>query len=164
MPNLASEITRVAGGAQLRLRREYPSDVEDVWSAITEPERLGRWLGTIDLIGGAGRLVLGDGEDEYADIVVTECTRPRRIVLDWTYAGASTTRLLVTLTRDPSGRTSAVLEHTFPATEPARLAGQGCGWEHYVDSLAAHLAGESLPDFADYYPAKLDQWRAVAAR
>jgi hypothetical protein len=69
--------------------------------------------------------------------------------------------VLVTLATDGPGRTALVLEHTFPGQEPAVLPGYACGWEHYLDALAAHLAGAPLPRWGDYYPARLDGWRAL---
>ena len=28
--------------------RTFPAPIEDVWAAVTEPERLERWIGTLD--------------------------------------------------------------------------------------------------------------------
>jgi uncharacterized protein YndB with AHSA1/START domain len=90
------------------------------------------------------------------------CERPHRVEVDWTFPGAALTHVLVTLAQADADRTVVVLLHIFPAvTDPAGLAGYGCGWQHYVDSLAAYLAGEELPAWSDYYPALLEEWRAV---
>jgi uncharacterized protein YndB with AHSA1/START domain len=35
-------------GRSLLLRRSYDAPIEDVWSACTEPDRIGRWLAPID--------------------------------------------------------------------------------------------------------------------
>lgn len=41
------EIVRTeAGDTAMVWRRPYPDPVEDVWAAVTDPERLGRWVGT----------------------------------------------------------------------------------------------------------------------
>jgi len=42
-------VTREADGRQrLEFRRSWPDPIEDVWSALTEPERLLRWIGTFE--------------------------------------------------------------------------------------------------------------------
>jgi hypothetical protein len=48
MSNLPGEIARVAGGARLRLRRVYPSDIEDAWQPLPAfadyyPAKLDQW-------------------------------------------------------------------------------------------------------------------------
>ena len=35
-------------GRTVVLRRRYPAAVEDVWDAITDPERIGRWFLPVD--------------------------------------------------------------------------------------------------------------------
>ena len=55
-------------GRTVVLRRRYAAAVEDVWDAITDPERIGRWFlpvsgdfrpgGTYQLEGNAGGTIL----------------------------------------------------------------------------------------------------------
>jgi uncharacterized protein YndB with AHSA1/START domain len=163
MVTLAGEKVRTERGLALRYEREYRAGIDEVWSALTDPERTHRWLGELRMSGDTGRLVQGDeDEGEYAELRVVGCEPPYRIEVDWTFPGAALTHVLVTLAGAGAGRTLVVLLHTFPAvTDPADLAGYGCGWQHYVDSLAAHLASTELPAWADYYPALLDEWRAL---
>jgi uncharacterized protein YndB with AHSA1/START domain len=160
------EIIRTDRGAALRFEREYAFPPDEVWSALTTPERVGRWLGELTLTGEGGpgdtaRLDLGDTPDEGADLRVVACARPYRIEVVWTFPGAAPTHLLVTLAPAGPDRTAVVLEHTFPALEPAHLPGYGCGWQHYVDALGAHLTGAPPPEWSDYYPALLEPWRAA---
>ncbi len=165
MTTLPGEIVRVGDESRLRFDRVFRSDIEDVWSAITTPERCRRWLGDPRLTGGKGRLVMGDGDDEWAALEVRECVPPRLIDTDWAFPDSPPTRLRVTLAEDGPDRTRVIMEHTFPAGFPiTRLPGYATGWHHFVDCLDAFLAGEELPDFGDYYPALLDDWRAAVPR
>ncbi|OLB65121.1 MAG: hypothetical protein AUI10_08215 [Actinobacteria bacterium 13_2_20CM_2_72_6] len=161
MTTPTGEIIRTGQGAALRFEREYAFPPDEVWSALTTPERAGRWLGELSVTGDTARLVLGDTPDEIAELRVVACDRPYRIEVLWTFPGAAPTHLLVTLAPAAADRTALVLVHTFPALEPAHLPGYGCGWQHYLDALGAHLAGAPLPDWADYYPALLEPWRAL---
>jgi uncharacterized protein YndB with AHSA1/START domain len=36
------------GRQRLKFRRSWPDPIEEVWSALTEPERLARWIGVYD--------------------------------------------------------------------------------------------------------------------
>ena len=39
-------VTAEADGRQrLEFRRSWPDPIDDVWSALTEPDRLARWIG-----------------------------------------------------------------------------------------------------------------------
>jgi uncharacterized protein YndB with AHSA1/START domain len=161
MTTPTGEIIRTDRGPLLRFERVYAFPPDEVWSALTTPERASRWLGELSLTGDTARLVLGESADETAELRVLACERPYRIAVVWTFPEAAPTHLLVTLAPAGPDRTTLVLEHTFPALEPAHLPGYGCGWQHYTDALGAHLAGAPLPAWADYYPGLLDPWRAL---
>ncbi|SRR6266508_1377855 len=151
-------------GPRLRFERQYPYPANEVWSALTTPERVARWLGELRPSGDTTRLVMGDGDGEYADLTIVACERPTRIEVGWEFPDEARTHVLVTLVPTGAGHTTVVLEHTFPVGHaPSGLAGYGCGWQHYVDSLGAYLAGDPLPEWADYYPGLLDGWRALVS-
>ena len=59
--------TPVGAGRTVVLRREYRATVEDVWEAITDPERIRRWF--LPVIGRpAGRRALpGRGQRRRGD-------------------------------------------------------------------------------------------------
>ena len=62
-----------------------PAGPEEVWEALTEPERLEEWFATeVELDaqpGGEGVFRWGDGDERRA--VVREADEERRLVLDW---------------------------------------------------------------------------------
>jgi uncharacterized protein YndB with AHSA1/START domain len=144
--------------------REYAATPDEIWAALTEPERLSRWfarpIGTL----GAGhdvRLQFGDGADEYADLHLRRCEPPHRVEGEWAFPGGPTTTLRLTVAEQPDSVTRVTLEHTgFP---PDGTAGTACGWHHKVDALDAYLRGAEQPSFADYYPAMLDRYREAVA-
>jgi uncharacterized protein YndB with AHSA1/START domain len=161
MTTPTGEIILTGRGSVLRFARVYGFPPDEVWSAVTEPDRAKRWLGELIVTGETGRLMLGDTDDEAARLRILACDRPYRIEVEWTFPGAAPTHVLVTLAADGPGRTALVLEHTFPGQEPTVLPGYACGWEHYLDALDAYLAGAALPLWSDYYPARLDGWLAL---
>lgn len=141
-----------AGEAHVvRLSRRFDADVEDVWDAITDPERIARWFlpvrgdlrvgGTYQLEGNAG------GE-------IRACEPPRRLEVTWIFGEppgpGDSSMVEVLLDEDADGGTRLTLAHT--AVEPPERWDEfgpgavGVGWDLGILSLAAHLAGQSLGD------------------
>jgi uncharacterized protein YndB with AHSA1/START domain len=71
----------------MQVEREivFPATPEEVWEALTEPERLEEWFATeVEFDpqpGGEGVFRWGDGDERRA--VVREADEERRLVLDW---------------------------------------------------------------------------------
>ncbi len=140
-------------GTYLRFARDLPFPLDDVWSALTAPERLARWFGQLTGDPGSGRVeILMTAEDgaEPDPVDVHECSAPHRLRItlrsedgDWP--------LELTLT-EAEGATRLVFLHRLGASGDAGCLGPG--WELYLDRLAAVLAGAPVPDdFDRYYPA-----------
>jgi len=85
-----------------------PSPREDVWEALTEPERLEDWFANdVDLDlrpGGGARFRWSNGEERHA--VVTEVEPERRLVFEWEDEGEVT----FTLEDDADGTRLTVVE------------------------------------------------------
>jgi uncharacterized protein YndB with AHSA1/START domain len=67
-----------------------PEAPDEVWEALTEPERLEEWFATeVELDarpGGEGVFRWGDGDERHA--VVRELEETERLVLDWDDGGS----------------------------------------------------------------------------
>jgi uncharacterized protein YndB with AHSA1/START domain len=85
-----------------------PSPREDVWEALTEPERLADWFANdVDLDlrpGGGAHFRWSNGEERHA--VVTEVEPERRLVFEWEDEG----EVVFTLDDDPDGTRLTVVE------------------------------------------------------
>jgi uncharacterized protein YndB with AHSA1/START domain len=85
-----------------------PSPREDVWEALTEPERLEDWFANdVDLDlrpGGGAHFRWSNGEERHA--VVTEVEPERRLVFEWEDEGEVT----FTLEDDADGTRLTVVE------------------------------------------------------
>ncbi|NEK84631.1 hypothetical protein GCU60_02465 [Blastococcus saxobsidens] len=131
----------------IELRRRYEAQIDDVWDAVTIPERLQRWLSPVtgDLRLG-GTFELGSGE--HGEIL--RCEPPRLLKVSWLYgpdadAWAGTSEVEVRLFPGPTGGTDVDLIHAavlgeplFPTYGPG--AG-GVGWDLFLLALAQLLAG-----------------------
>jgi len=127
------------------LRRSYEAEVDDVWSAVTDPERVRRWFlpltgdlragGTFQLEGHAGGDILG-------------CEPPR--LLRVTFGGpTSIVELRLTSAGEDGGTTVLELDHSVPLEMAGSAAGAlyvGPGWDGAVLGLGLFLAGELIED------------------
>jgi uncharacterized protein YndB with AHSA1/START domain len=129
--------------AGVRFERRYDFAPEEVWSALTEPDRLQRWLADvaeIDLrVGGRFVLRWNESDGAHVDDGKVRALEPGRLLeLDWTYPGEPDSVARFELRPDGDG-TVLVLDHR--GLPPAAIAGYGAGWHSHLDSLEAHLAG-----------------------
>jgi uncharacterized protein YndB with AHSA1/START domain len=143
------------GRQRLEFRRSWPDPIDDVWSALTEPERLARWIGVYDGARGAGgtgtfSMTHEEGEHEGSPMTIVECDPPRRLVVQWVQQGTEGWRVDLDLWRE-DGRTVLRFVQVFPAD--ADVADYAMGWHWYLDKLGAELGGSPAP--AD--------WNAFAA-
>ncbi|GAB3598284.1 hypothetical protein GCM10027446_28140 [Angustibacter peucedani] len=126
----------------VRFERDYPTAVPDLWSAVTEPERLARWLDPVsgDLrVGGRVTVHFDNGEAQFE---VVTCEPPQALEVRWQHGErASCVRVEITALDD--GRSRLVLDHT--ALDPASAPGYAAGWHWHLDALAAVLRDEPAP-------------------
>ncbi len=139
-----------AGAARVvTLRRTYPADVEDVWDAVTDPERIARWFLPVtgDLrLGGTSQLEGNAGGE------IRACEPPTRLLVTWIFGeepGPEDASLVEVRLRPADGGTELQLEHA--AVVPPEFwdtygpGAVGVGWDLALLGLAAHLAGLVLP-------------------
>ncbi|MFG1977786.1 VOC family protein [Nonomuraea fuscirosea] len=141
------------------LRRHYDAEIEDVWQACTDGDRLSRWFlpvsgdlrlgGTYQLEGNAGGEIL-------------QCEPPSLLKVSWLFGpdpGFSEVEVRLT---GKDGGTELELRHT--AEVPPEFWGQfgpgsvGVGWDLALLGLALHLRGGERVDEATFH--QTDEGRA----
>lgn len=129
----------------VRVRRSYPAQIEDVWDAITDPDRLKRWFYPISgelEVGGSFQLEGNAGGD------ILRCEPPRRLKV--TFGGeASLVEVRLSGGADADAETVLELEHTVPVAMAGSGAGAlfvGPGWDGALMGLAIFLRGEAVGD------------------
>ena len=109
----------------MEVKREIvlPAEPDEVWSALTEPERLEEWFANdVELDpqpGGEGRFRWDDGEERHA--VVEEADPGRRFAFTWDESPDRTSRVAIEL-EEVDGGTRVVV------TETLGRDGSGGGW------------------------------------
>jgi uncharacterized protein YndB with AHSA1/START domain len=162
MTNDASPGTRILGSLRsadgagvVRIEERYDTDINDLWSAITDPARLARWHGQVEgdlSLGGEFRLYL-EADDIDSTGRVDTCEPPRRLVVttretDESYRKGQGVPPFdavkeITLTTD-GDQTVLVLEVRGMPIDA--IAFFGAGWQIHAESLGAHLAGREPDD------------------
>jgi len=125
----------------------YDTPAADLWSAVTEPDRLARWVAEVtgDLrVGGEFHARFTSGWDGPGRVDV--CEPPRRLLATMSPGTDDETVIEATLA-DERGRTRLVIEERgIPLGE---IAAHGAGWQAHVEDLAAHLAGRDPADWRE---------------
>lgn len=88
-----------------------PADVDEAWEAVTDPDRMGDWLGDDALIelepGGDFEITVGD---ERREGFVEEVEAPRRLVFWWSADDAEASRVEIDLVPDGDETRVRVIE------------------------------------------------------
>ena len=122
------------------ISQSYPTTVEDLWDACTNPERLERWFARVsgDLKLGGRYQIGGNASGE-----VTACTPLQSFSITWEFGGDSSQ---VTLRMNQAGdraRLSLQHEHTGEANSDFwnqfGPGATGVGWDLSLLGLALHL-------------------------
>ena len=141
-----------AGEAHLiRLRRTFDAPIDDVWDALTDPARIGRWFLPISgdyRLGGTYQFEGNAGGD------IVECDRPNRLKVTWVYGPApepgAASEVEIRLSPEGDDRTAFDFAHT--AIVPDEMWGEygpgavGVGWDGGLLGLGLHLRGGSIED------------------
>ena len=134
--------TRLHDGREAKVviaARDYDTDIEDLWDALTSRERIPRWFLPItgDLrLGGRYQLQGNAGG------TITRCEPPRVVGMTWEYGG-QTTWVEVRLNATSNERTHLELEHI--ALVPDKMWDEfgpgavGVGWDMGLMGLARHI-------------------------
>ncbi len=151
-------VTRQEDGRQrLEFRRSWPDPVEDVWGALTEPDRLIRWIGVYAGSrgpGGTGTFTMTHEEGEHAGepMTIVECDPPRRLVVEWTQQETGDWRVELDLWSE-GGRAQLRFVQVFPAD--IDVVDFAVGWHWYLDKFGAEVAGETVPGDWDAFAAEV---------
>lgn len=135
------------GLATLVLERRFRAPAADVWAAVTEPDRLVRWIGTWSGDPASGTVdfrMTAEGEDIAAEAVtILECDAPRRLAIVIANAAEASGQWHLEL--DLSERDGVTtLQFAQRLQDPAIASDVGPGWEYYLDRLvAAHRHGDA---------------------
>jgi uncharacterized protein YndB with AHSA1/START domain len=135
------------GTGVVTVQDRFDTDVEDLWSAITDPARIARWLGEVEgdlRLGGEFRAHFSLASGWEGTGRVEACEPPRRLLVTTVDHKGQEMLIEATLTADGDGAIFTWEERGMP---PRLLAPYGAGIQAQVEDLGAYLAGREGGDF-----------------
>jgi uncharacterized protein YndB with AHSA1/START domain len=134
------------GTGVVRVEDRYDTDIDDLWSALTDPRRLARWYGEVEgdlRLGGKFRArIFASGWEGTGR--VEACEPPRRLLVttkELTEPHDKT--VAATLTADGDQTILVIEVQGIPLD---KIAFYGAGWQIHAENLATHLAGLECGD------------------
>jgi DNA-binding transcriptional ArsR family regulator/uncharacterized protein YndB with AHSA1/START domain len=151
------------GKGVVRIEDRYDTDIDDLWSALTDPLRLARWMGVVEgdlRLGGEFRARFFSSGWEGTGHVEA-CEPPRRLLLLTMQPGQQGEHVIeVTLAADGDQTILAWEERGMPLDH---LAAYGAGIQVHVEDLTAHLAGRERCDAEARWAELLPAYQDLAA-
>jgi uncharacterized protein YndB with AHSA1/START domain len=161
--SVVGSLRAVDGKAVVRMETVFDTDVDDLWSALTDPRRLARWIAKVDgdlRLGGEFRASFTSGWEGPGRVDV--CEPPRRLLVVVSEDQDDETVIAAELIPDGEQTRLVVEERGLPFDQ---AADRGAGWQAHVEDLAAHLAGRPRGDWrrrwTELTPAYLGQQHAL---
>ena len=141
----------------------YDADADDVWDALTDPERLARWFSPVtgDLREGGSFQIQGNAGGD-----IRRCEKPMWLSL--TFGSPDS---VIDLRLAPAGeRTTLELAHAVPLAMAGSGAGALCpgpGWAGALLGLGIFMRGEVIgdpveaansPEVIEFNKGSIDRW------
>lgn len=133
------------GKGAVRIEDQYDTDIADLWSALTDPRRLGLWVAEVtgDLqLGGNVYATFTSGWEEPGRITI--CQPPSRLAVTMSPGTPDESVIEATLTTQ-QGKTHLTVEVRGISLD--QLPAHGAGWQAHIEDLASHLSGGQASDW-----------------
>ena len=160
---LLGSLRSADGKGVVRMEDRFDTDIDDLWSALTDPRRLARWIGEVEgdlRLGGEYRFCFFASGSEGTGRV-DACEPPRRLLLAMALGQPEEDVVEVTLTADDDQTVLVWEERGMPVD---LLAAYGAGVQIHVEDLAAYLAGRERVDAAARWDELEPAYQDLAAK
>ena len=150
------------GKGIVRMRDRFDTDIDDLWSALTDPCRLARWIVEVDgdlRPGGQFHARFTSGWEGTGR--VEACEPPRRLLLTTRASGQSDEHVIEATLAADGDQTVLVIEHR--GIPLGQLADHGSVWQAHVEDLVAHLGGRERCDIKARWDELLPAYQDLAA-
>lgn len=123
----------------VRVEDVFDTDIADLWSAVTDPARLARWIAAVEgdlRLGGVVRARFTSTWEGPGRIDV--CEAPNRLVVTMEPDTDDETVIEAVLTAEGDRTRLVVEERGLPLDV---LHSHGAGWQAHIEDLTGYLAG-----------------------
>ncbi len=160
--HITGTLRSVEGKGVVRMMGRYDTDIDDLWSALTDAQRLARWIAEVEgdfRLGGDFRATFTSGWEGSGRVDM--CEPPRHLLVTMTPGGEDETVIEAELVADGDQTRLVVEERGLPLEE---LAAHGAGWQTHVEDLAAHLEGRERTDWRSRWNELAPSYREETVR
>ncbi|GAB2464632.1 uncharacterized protein YndB with AHSA1/START domain [Conyzicola lurida] len=149
------------GTGTVRMHDRFDTSIEDLWSAMTEPDRVARWIGRIDgdlRVGGSFSARLTSHWEGTARVDV--CEPHTHLVVTMRPGEEDETVFEARLTAADGATDLLVEERGLPLET---ISAHGAGWQAHLEDLAAHIAGRDPVPWVDRWGELAPTYEAMSA-
>jgi uncharacterized protein YndB with AHSA1/START domain len=148
----------------VRMEDRFDTDIDDLWSALTDPGRLARWLGEFEgdlRLGGEFRArFFASGWEGTGRVEV--CEPPRHLLVMTEHVRQADEHAVeATLTADGDHTILILEERGMPVN---LLAAYGAGIQVHIEDLAAHVGGRERCDADARWEELQPSYEALASK
>jgi uncharacterized protein YndB with AHSA1/START domain len=146
----------VGGNALVRMEGRYDTDIDDLWSALTDPQRLARWYGRVegDLRVGGEFSAFVHGSQWEGRGRIDVCEPPTQLRVTTSEEGGPEEVVTADLVAEGGHTVLTIDVRGMPLD---KIWAYGAGWQLHVEDLTAHLAGRDGTDFGTAWLARWDE-------
>jgi uncharacterized protein YndB with AHSA1/START domain len=151
------------GKGVVRMQDRFDTDINDLWSALTEPRRLARWIAEVqgDDLRPGGEVRARFTSEWEGTVRVDACEPPRRLLLTTQADERPDAHTIeATLTADGDQTILVIEARGMPL---AHIGDYGAGWQVHVEDLTAHIAGRERCDIEARWGELAPAYQALAA-
>jgi uncharacterized protein YndB with AHSA1/START domain len=152
------------GKGVVRMEDRFDTGIDDLWSALTDPSRLARWLGEFDgdlRLGGEFKArFFASGWEGAGKVDV--CSPPRHLVVSTTGVGQTDEHIIeAELAADGDGTVLILEERGMPVS---LLAAYGAGIQVHIEDLATHITGQGRCDAQARWKQLMPAYKTIASK
>jgi uncharacterized protein YndB with AHSA1/START domain len=144
----------------VRIHDFFETGVDDLWSALTEPERLARWIADVEgdlSVGGEFNARFTSSWEGPGRVDV--CEPPHRLLLTMNPGEEDETVIEALLNAEVGGTRLVIEERGLPIDG---LASHGAGWQAHIEDLAALISGRDRTDWRSRWSELTPSYRELA--
>ncbi|MGB9112479.1 MAG: SRPBCC domain-containing protein [Acidimicrobiales bacterium] len=144
------------GEGVVRVEARCETDIDELWSALTDPQRLARWYGNVDgdlRVGGEFTAFVYGSEWEGRGRIDL-CDPPRHLRVIKSEEGSAEEVVTAELGVDGDNTTLVIEVRGLPLD---KLYAYGAGWQAQVENLVAHLARQDSTDAGTTWVTRWDE-------
>jgi uncharacterized protein YndB with AHSA1/START domain len=171
-PRILGSLRAADGKGVVRIEDRYDTDIDDLWSALTDPGRLARWHARVegDLRPGGQFRLYNESDDWDGTGRVEACEPPRRLLVTTRETDESWRKGRGVPPYDQTIEAALATdgEQTILVVELRgmrldAIAYYGAGWQIHAENLAAYLAGREHGDAEARWEALVPSYQDLAA-